>query len=44
VDIDAVAAGRHCHGFVLVVGKLLDDDRLGVEFTATLMIARIKWQ
>lgn len=37
VDINAAAAAGHCHRFVLVVGlcalfgKLLVDDRLGVE-------------
>lgn len=50
MDIDAVAAARHCHRFVLVVGlfalfgKPLVDSRLGVGFVATLRIAMIKWQ
>jgi hypothetical protein len=50
VDIDAVATARHCHGFALVVGlfalvgKPLVDERLGVGFVATLMVAVIKWQ
>jgi hypothetical protein len=50
VDINAVAAARHCHKVVLVVGLFalignpLVDDRLRVGSVATLMIAMIKWQ